>query len=69
MVRLVENPKKFMNDYIESVLVKKTDETDVLTKEENDLNPVIKKQIDSLKKSLKNNNISVDKIINHLKGE
>ncbi len=69
LVRLVENPKKFMNDYIESVLVKKTDETDVLAKEENDLNPVIKKQIDSLKKSLKNNNISVDKIINHLKGE
>ncbi len=69
LVRLVENPKKFMNDYLESVLVKKTDETDVLTKEENDLNPVIKKQIDSLKKSLKNNNISVDKIINHLKGE
>ncbi len=71
LVRLVENPKKYMNDYIESVLVKKTDDTDVLDKDENkpELNPLIKKQIDSLKKSLKNNNISIDKIINHLKSE
>jgi len=71
LVRLVENPKKYMNDYIESVLVKKTDDTDVLSKDENkvELNPLIKKQVDSLKKSLKNNNISIDKIINHLKSE
>ncbi len=71
LVRLVENPKKYMNDYIESILVKKTDDTDVLDKDENkpELNPLIKKQIDSLKKSLKNNNISIDKIINHLKSE
>lgn len=71
LVRLVENPKKYMNDYIESVLVKKTDDTDVLSKDENkvELNPLIKKQVDSLKKSLKNNNISIDKIIKQLKGE
>lgn len=71
LVRLVENPKKYMNDYIESVLVKKTDYKDVLTKDEDnvELNPLIKKQVDSLKKSLKNNNISIDKIINHLKSE
>jgi hypothetical protein len=71
LVRLVENPKKYMKDYIESVLVKKTDDSDVLSKDENkpELNPLIKKQIDSLKKSLKNNNISIDKIINHLKSE
>ncbi len=71
LVRLVENPKKYMKDYIESVLVKKTDDADVLSKDENkpELNPLIKKQIDSLKKSLKNNNISIDKIINHLKSE
>lgn len=71
LVRLVENPKKYMNDYIESVLVKKTDDTDVLSKDENkvELNPLIKKQVDSLKKSIKNNNISIDKIINHLKSE
>jgi hypothetical protein len=71
LVRLVENPKKYMNDYIESVLVKKTDDSDVLNKDEDkgELNPLIKKQIDSLRKTLKNNNISIDKIINHLKSE
>ena len=71
LVRLVENPKKFMQDYIESVLVKKSDDKEVIAKEEgeSEFNPLIKKQIDSLKKSLKSNNIPVEKIINHLKGE
>lgn len=71
LVRLVENPKKFMQDYIESVLVKKGDDKEVIAKEEEnlELNPLIKKQIDSLKKSLKSNNIPVEKIVNHLKGE
>lgn len=71
MVRLVENPKKFMEDYIESILVKKGQDSDILAKEENEtsINPLIMKQIESLKKSLKNNNIPVDKIINKLKGE
>lgn len=70
MVRLVENPKKFMQDYIESVLVKKSDDKDVLEKESEEmLNPLVKKQIDSLKKSLKNNNIPLDTVLKHLKGE
>jgi len=71
LVRLVENPKKFMQDYIESVLVKKSDNTEIISKEEGEveLTPLIKKQINSLKKTLKNNNISIDKIVNHLKSE
>jgi len=71
LVRLVENPKKFMQDYIESVLVKKGDDKEVIAKEEDEteLNPLVKKQLDSLKKSLKNNNIPVEKIVNHLKSE
>ncbi len=71
LVRLVENPKKFMQDYIESVLVKKDDDKGVIAKEEGEteLNPLIKKQVDSLKKTLKNNNIPVEKIVNHLKSE
>lgn len=70
LVRLVENPKKFMQDYIESVLVKKIDDKDVLTKdEENKINPLVKKQIDSLKKSLQSNNIPLDTVLKHLKGE
>ncbi len=70
LVRLVENPKKFMQDYIESVLVKKSQDSDVLEKEdEQTVNPLILKQIDSLKKSLIKNNIPVDKIVKRLKGE
>jgi hypothetical protein len=70
LVRLVENPKKFMEDYIESILVKKSDDSDVIEKEENQtVNPLILKQIDSLKKSLAKNKIPVDSIIKKLKGE
>lgn len=70
LVRLVENPKKFMQDYIESVLVKKSEDSDVLEKESDEtVNPLILKQIESLKKSLNKNNIPVEKIIKHLKGE
>ena len=75
LVRLVENPKKFMEDYIESVLTKRNDDKEIVSKEsenvENDkeMLPLVKKQIDSLKKSLKSNNIPVDKVIKHLKGE
>lgn len=70
LVRLVENPKKFMEDYIESVLVKKSSDSDVIEKEEVEtVNPLILKQIESLKKSLNKNNIPVDKILKHLKGE
>jgi hypothetical protein len=53
---LVENPKKFMEDYIESVLVKKSGDSDVIEKEETQtVNPLILKQIESLKKSLSKN--------------
>lgn len=72
LVRLVENPKKFMEDYIESVLVKKTQDSEIIAKEENEeenINPLVLKQIESLKKSLQKNNISVDKIVNKLKSE
>jgi len=70
LVRLVENPKRFMQDYIESVLVKKSQDSDVLEKESDEtVNPLILKQIESLKKSLNKNNIPVEKIIKHLKGE
>lgn len=70
LVRLVENPKKFMQDYIESVLVKKSDDSDVLEKEsEETVNPLILKQIESLKKTLIKNNIPVEKIVKRLKGE
>ena len=71
IVRLVENPKQYMSDYIESVLVKKTTESDVISKDEDniEINSLIMKQIKSLQKTAKNNNIPLSKIINQLKSE
>ena len=60
-----------MSDYIESVLVKKTTESDVISKDEDniEINSLIMKQIKSLQKTAKNNNIPLSKIINQLKSE
>jgi hypothetical protein len=72
-VRLVENPKKFMEEYIESILSKKNMTNDIVKKdepkEEKDLNPIVVKQLNSLKNTLKNNNLSIDDILNHLKND
>jgi hypothetical protein len=70
-VRLIENPKKFMEEYIESV-VKKRKDNDLVSKvgeqdEEKEINPIIKRQIDSLRDSLESNGLTADDIIKHLK--
>jgi hypothetical protein len=70
-VRLVENPKKFIEEYIDSlILPKKNDSNDIVKKKTDDvkeINPIIKKQLDSLKTSLKSNNLTIDDIMKHLK--
>ena len=72
-VRLVENPKKFMEEYIESVLSKKAKDNELVSKEseleEKEINPIILKQIKSLKNSLKSHDLSVKDIMSHLKKE
>jgi hypothetical protein len=73
-VRLVENPKKFMEEYIESVLSKKNVSNDIVTKEsepteEKEINPILLKQLSSLKNSLKKNNLNVDDVLKHLKND
>ena len=73
-MRLVENPKKFMEEFIESILskrnnyefVKKNNDNDI---EINEINPVIKKQINSLKNSIESNGLSVDQVIKMLQKE
>lgn len=70
-VRLVENPKKFVGDYVESVLKKKTTSDDLVKKDQNEdieseLNPIIKKQVLALKNTLSKNNIPVKTIFNIL---
>lgn len=72
-VRLVENPKKFIEEYIDSVILsKKNDSNDIVkkkTEEVKEINPIIKKQLDSLKTSLKSNNLSLDDVMKHLKDD
>lgn len=64
-VRLVENPKKFIEEYIDSLLNKKSDLNDIVTNKE--INPILLKQIKSLKNSLESNDLSVEDIIKYLK--
>lgn len=69
-VRLVENPRKFVEEYLESILSKRADSRDFVKKteiEEKEINPIILKQIKSLKNTLKSNNVSLDDVIKHLK--
>jgi hypothetical protein len=70
-VRLVENPKKFMEEYLESVLSKKSKDNDIVSQEEEieekEINPIILKQVKSLKNTLKSHNLSVKDIMSHLK--
>lgn len=73
-VRLIENPKKFVKDYVESVLKKKSTSDDLVKKDQaedidSELNPIIKRQVMSLKNTLVKNNVSVEDVINILKQE
>lgn len=71
-VRLIENPKKYVSDYVESVLRKKTSSDDLVKKDQNEdvkseLNPIIKRQIEALKNTLKKNNLSINDVLGDLK--
>jgi len=68
-VRLVENPKKFIEEFIESILSNRSKENDIVNanQEIKEINPIIKRQITSLKDTLKNNNLSVDDVLEYLK--
>jgi len=73
-VRLIENPKKYIQDYVESILNKKTKNNDLIKKDfdediESELSPIIKKQILSLKRTLKKNNIPLKDVLKILKKE
>jgi hypothetical protein len=69
--RLVENPIKFIEDYVESVLVKKGKDSEILDSEKpkKEINNVIRRQISSLKASAASNDIEIEEIIDYLKNE
>ena len=71
-VRLVENPRKFVEEYLESILSKKTDHNDIVKNdqtEDKEVNPIILKQIKSLKNTLTNNNLSLKDVLKHFKDD
>jgi hypothetical protein len=67
-LNLVENPRKFMEEYLESILNKKGQDNDVLPKEveEVEINPIVAKQIKSLKNSMKTYGLKPDHILKGL---
>jgi hypothetical protein len=70
-VRLVENPKKYMEEYIESILKGRSKDNDVLEKEKEEvepkeIHPIIKRQLNSLKNSMDNHNLSMETIVKYL---
>ena len=66
-VRLVENPKKFIEEYIDSLLKQKTTDSDIVSNEIKEINPIVKKQIKSLKQTMNSNNLTIDDIVKYLK--
>lgn len=67
-VRLVENPKKYIEEFIESILSKKSNNDDLVKNpKEGNITPIIKRQLNSLKTAMENNEISVEEITQYLK--
>lgn len=69
-VRLIENPNKYIEEFIESILNKKTEDFDIVRnekKEISEINPIIKRQLESLKTTLKDNNLSLEDVLEYLK--
>ena len=71
-VRLVENPKKYMEEYIESILKGRSKDNDVLEKEKEEvepkeIHPIIKRQLNSLKNSMDSHGLTADDVINYIK--
>jgi len=67
----VENPKKFMEEYIERVLAKKAKDNEIVSKdeqtEEKEINPIVLKQLKSLKNTMNSHKLSINDIMKHLK--
>jgi hypothetical protein len=68
-VRLVENPKQFIEAYIDEVILKKKDVEELVTNGEKKINPIILKQLTALKKSMKNNDLTINDVVKILKDE
>lgn len=71
-VRLVENPKKFIEEFIESILAKKSKENEFVSKseevkEKKQVSNIVKRQLYSLKDSLKSHGLTPEDVLEYLK--
>lgn len=66
-VRLVENPKKFIEEYLEQI-VNKSDDNEIINSV-TELPNILKKQLTVIKKHIKNNGIKISDIVKFLKDE
>jgi hypothetical protein len=68
-VRLVENPRKFVSDYVETVINKKSNINDIVEKggQKKKINPIVVKQVNALKNTMKKNGLSANDIISLIK--
>jgi hypothetical protein len=66
-IRIVENPKKFIEEFIESIIAKRNNDNDILKNTNVEINPIIKRQLNSLKETMKKNNLSINDILEYLK--
>lgn len=66
---LIENPRKFIEEYLESILGKKStnDELVKKSKEIKEVSPIIKRQLSSLKQALENNGLTYEDVLEYLK--
>ena len=72
-VIMVENPKKYIEEYIDELLKKKNNSEDLVSKDEEieevEINPIVKRQINSLKNSMKTYGLKPDHIMKGLKDD
>ena len=73
-IRLVENPRTFIEEYLESILKGRAQDNEIVDNrqeedEEVELNNIVKKQIKSLKNSMKTFGLKPDHILKGLKDD
>ena len=72
-VIMVENPKKYIEEYIDELLKNKNNNDELVSKDEEieevEINPIVKRQINSLKNSMKTYGLKPDHIMKGLKDD
>ena len=73
-IRLVENPMTFIEEYLESIIKGRSKDNEIVDKrseqdEEVEINDIVKKQLKSLKNSMKTYGLKPDHILKGLKDD